>query len=121
METNVCNKNTTYNKDRIRADEVNVNDKIYVDAAQVGYKGVMIQTTHGDIMNMVNERRKDCKMILPNVWKALKNKNIDAMYATQGEEWKNFCDDVVIYYACRFKVHGTLIPICKPVVQDDLD
>ena len=117
MEAHVCSA-TCDNKTHVHAENVNDDAIILLDASGAGYSDVAVETTHGDIMNMVNEPLDKCKQILPQVAKALRNKNVAKMFAEKGQEWKDFCDDVAIYYACRFKVYGTLIPICKPVGHD---
>lgn len=113
----------TYNVgDKIDADHVNDDDEILVDCAQIGYSDTAIRTTHGEIkQQLLSESIDDCKLIIGRVRNALKNKDVPKMYREQSEEWKNFCDDVVIYYICRFKVFGTMIPICIGPKYDDLD
>ena len=117
MDTHVCSA-TCNDKEHVRAENVNDDAIILLDASGAGYPDVAVQTTHREIMNMVNATLDECKQVLPQVTQALRNKNIDKMFAEKGEEWKDFCDDVAIYYACRFKVHGTLIPICKQPAHD---
>lgn len=112
----------TYNVgDKIDADHVNDDAEILLDCAEIGYSHTAIRTTHKDIMNMLSQSVDECKLIIGRVRNALKNKDVPKMYREQSEEWKNFCDDVAIYYVCRFKVFGKMIPVCIEPKYDDLD
>jgi hypothetical protein len=120
MDPHVCSA-TCSNIEHVRSEDVNDTDIILLNASDVGYSDVLVETTHRDIMKMVNEPLNDCKKIMPRVAKALRNKNTNKMFAEKGKEWKDFCNDVAIYYVCRFKIYGTLIPIVKMTVEHDLD
>jgi hypothetical protein len=98
--------------DKIDVDSMKPTDTVRLDCKDIGYPGVAIDTTHQEIMEMLSEPKKECRAILPQVKRALMNKDIDKMYNEKGEEWQDFCNDVALYYTCRMVVYGTIIPIC---------
>ena len=124
MEYHVCDNKCNDHKNHVRAEDVNLDDKVYIHAGELGYKDVIIQTTHREIMEALEVPVSECKKMMPIARKMFQNKNIESMYATKDKEWINFCNDIVLYYVYRFKVHGKLIPICelgcKPI-ENDMD
>lgn len=107
--------------DKIHYNDMKPTDRVRLYCADIGYPDVAIDTTHKEIMDGLSYSKKECNDILPLVKIALMNKNIEKMYNEKGNEWKDFCNDVTIYYVCRYVIYGTIIPICaiNPVDDDN--
>ena len=104
----------------LKFEDVKDDDEIIVDASEMGYSEVAVKTTHKEIMEMYNSPEKECKICMRGAWKATRNVDIETII-NDDERWGNFCNDVVIYFACRYKLKGILIPICVLPVSNDLD
>jgi hypothetical protein len=87
------------------------NGFIFLNGEEAGMPEVIVQTTHATVEEMINKySKKVCKNVFPKVWNVLKNTNVDATYNEGGEAWSNLMDDILIFYICRHKLFGTLLP-----------
>ena len=85
---------------------------VYLSGADALLPDVIIQTTMEQIEDMINTTTKeDAKMIMSQVWNAIKNVNVDAIYAEKGQAWSNLMDDILIFYTCRFVLFNMPMPI----------
>jgi hypothetical protein len=62
---------------------------------------------------MLNSKqiKKDARIVFPQVWNAIKNVDVDALYAAGGQPWIDFMSDIACFYVCRYHLFGSHIPI----------
>ena len=70
--------------------------------------GINIATTNGDIIDQMNSTtKKDAKQIYKTVFKELTKftkEEFDKIYTDQGEEWKHFIEDYLIFAVLNYKL-----------------
>jgi len=81
----------------------NAPEFVYIAGNLAGYPDVVVKTTNEIVLSAIHSWEHDTpksqlKKILCRIYIALRNKDIDKIYREQGEEWQNFCDDIVLYY-----------------------
>jgi hypothetical protein len=84
-----------------------------VSGHDVGFPDLLVKTTENSICSLLDESKEDAKMIFAKVWKCIKSVDLDTLYTKGGEEWFDFCDDVVICLCLRQVLFGTPIPVCN--------
>ena len=76
----------------------------------------VVLTTHGEVMNILNNGR-DLSLYKGMMRSALRNlikynqKEFDIIFNEKGQDWKNWCNDLVLYQCYRLKVTGQSILI----------
>jgi tRNA U34 5-methylaminomethyl-2-thiouridine-forming methyltransferase MnmC len=106
--------------EHIKSEDVKDNEYVFLDCEEMGYKTVAVRAKHKDILDVLKETKENCMRSMLSALKHTRNVDIDKIYNENGQAWQDFCDDVAIYYAARFKVTNKLIPICK-MPENDLD
>jgi len=94
------------------AKEVEMDGEIVLSGHDAFHSDVMIRTTKKEIEDVMGEIDTDAKAkhTFRQSWDRIKNINTDALYLEGGAKWKDFLDDIVIYYCARFKLFGKPMP-----------
>jgi len=94
------------------AKEVEMDGEIVLSGHDAFHPDVMIRTTKKEIEEVMGEIDTDAKAkhTFRQSWDRIKNINTDALYLEGGAKWKDFLDDIVIYYCARFKLFGKPMP-----------
>lgn len=94
------------------AKEVEMDGEIVLSGHDAFHPDVMIRTTKKEIEDVMGEIDTDAKAkhTFRQSWDRIKNINTDALYLEGGAKWKDFLDDIVIYYCARFKLFGKPMP-----------
>jgi hypothetical protein len=103
------------NGDGIVIDDKDIPETLYIAGADCFKEDVIVKTTGKEVKDLMDGTSKDeAKVIFPSVWNTIKNANTDKLYARGGKAWANFCNDIIIYYVCRYKLFGTPMPMIDP-------
>jgi len=91
------------------------------------FSNYYINVSEKDILNsiekMIDYAIEDIKTVFASCLREIlkyEPSTIHELYLKRSIEWKNWCDDIVIYFICRKKIFGKKIPIarfdeeCKP-------
>jgi len=91
---------------------VEMNGEIVLSGHDAFHPDVMIRTTKKEIEDVMGEIDTDAKAkhCFRQSWDRIKNINTDALYLEGGAKWKDFLDDIVVYYCARFKLFGKPMP-----------
>jgi len=103
------------------AKEVEMNGEIVLSGHDAFHDDVLVRTSKKEIEECMNEIDTDVKAkhCFRESWNRIKKVNTDILYAEGGENWKNFLDDIVIYYCARFRLFGKPMPaVFSPEVKD---
>lgn len=93
---------------------------IYVSGKDVFMPDVIVKTSMDAFVKTVNSMsKKRATQVFPQVWANIKKVNVDKVYEEQGSAWKDLLDDIMIYYACRFKLFNTPAPLLDFTEEDD--
>ena len=87
------------------------NKTLYVCGHDAGFPDLIVKTDEKTLRYYL-KNKSHAKQIFGTVWKAIKDVQIDKLYTKGGEDWDNFCDDIIIFMCCRQILFGTPIPIC---------
>jgi hypothetical protein len=89
-----------------------INGEIVLSGHDAFHPDVMIRTTKKEIEDVMGEMdtMDKAKHYFRQSWDHIKNINTDVLYVDGGEKWKNFLNDIVIYYCARFKLFGKPMP-----------
>jgi len=92
--------------------EAEMNGEIVLSGHDAFHPDVMIRTTKKEIEEVMSEMDTidKAKPYFRQSWDRIKNINTDVLYVEGGEKWKDFLDDIVIYYCARFKLFGKPMP-----------
>lgn len=92
--------------------EVEINGEIVLTGHDAFHPDVMVRTTKKEIEDVMGsiETTEAAKQLFRQSWDRIKNINTDVLFANGGKKWKNFLDDIVIYYCARFKLFGKPMP-----------
>lgn len=82
---------------------------ILVSADPMGFKGVVVCSDHGTIMDTYNMDHAKLRKVLISVKRAL-SVDPDKIYSS-AKAWQDFCNDVVLYYAIQKALYGKEIPM----------
>ncbi len=94
-------------------------DRLTISGADAFHPDVFIKTTRQELDQVMDEITLDiAKRILPNVWRAIKAADKDAIYRRGGKKWDDFCNQIVLYYIARFRVFGLPFPMVELVEED---
>lgn len=91
-----------------------VTEMVCVSAEPLGYGDVIVETHNDDVVfgvERMTANKELAKACFVGAWKATRDLNIPELYAEQGEKWKTFCDDVVLFAVARFVLFGKHIPL----------
>jgi hypothetical protein len=93
----------------------NPDEKIYVSCGTIHerFKEYVIQTTHKEVIDSINSFKNETnevnKRVFKNIYTSIvqydKNK-LHQLYLNKDEDWNNFCNDVLLFYTCRFVLFG---------------
>ena len=91
---------------------VEMNGEIVLSGHDAFHDDVMIRTTKKEIEEVLGEidTMDKAKHTFRQSWDRIKNINTDVLYVEGGAKWKDFLDDIVIYYCARFKLFGKPMP-----------
>ena len=91
---------------------VEMNGEIVLSGHDAFHDDVMIRTTKKEIEDVMSEidTMDKAKHCFRHSWDRIKNINTDALYLEGGAKWKDFLDDIVVYYCARFKLFGKPMP-----------
>jgi hypothetical protein len=91
---------------------VEMNGEIVLSGHDAFHPDVMIRTTKKEIDDVMGEidTMDKAKHCFRQSWDRIKNINTDALYLEGGAKWKDFLDDIVVYYCARFKLFGKPMP-----------
>lgn len=94
------------------AKDAEMNGEIVLSGHDAFHPDVMIRTTKKEINDVIDEMdtMDKAKHYFRESWDRIKNINTDVLYAEGGMKWKEFLDDIVIYYCARFKLFGKPMP-----------
>ena len=101
-------------------------DDIYLTAVEVDerYEDIIVSTTKKVIEDCLKEiessSKEDKLFFLYKSRKCAREVDIDEIYNDGGQKWRNFCDDVLIYYCLRFILFDMHFPIIR-LSQEDKD
>ena len=85
--------------------------KVYLSGKDVGYEDVFVETDYDYFTKTMKKMtKKDATMLFKATWDCLKNIEVDKIYREQGEAWRNFCDDIVLFYCARFVLFNIPAP-----------
>lgn len=87
------------------------NKTLYVSGHDAGFPDLVVKTDE-KTLRILLAQKGGAKEVFGSVWRAIKNIKIDEVYQAGGQDWKNFCDDIVIFLCCRQILFGTPIPVC---------
>jgi hypothetical protein len=90
------------------------NKTLYVCGHDAGFPDLVVKTDEKTLRGLLSKskNKSDAKQVFGQVWRAIKDVQIDELYQRRGEDWQNFCDDIVIFMCCRQNLFGTPIPVC---------
>jgi hypothetical protein len=88
------------------------NKVLYVCGHDAGFPDLIVKTDEKFLRFALEQSKVKAKQVFGSVWRAIKDIKIDEVYQAGGQDWQNFCDDVVIFLCCRQVLFGTPIPIC---------
>jgi hypothetical protein len=87
---------------------------IYVSGRDVFLPDVTVKTSYDEFLQQIKTTTKgQATHIFPQVWNNIKNVDVDKLYEEQGQAWTDLCNDIVIYYVCRYKLFNTPAPVVK--------
>ena len=91
---------------------VEMNGEIVLSGHDAFHDDVMIRTTKKEIEDVMSEidTMDKAKQYFRQSWDRIKNINTDVLYVEGGAKWKDFLDDIVVYYCARFKLFGKPMP-----------
>jgi hypothetical protein len=93
-------------------DDVPRSTVLYVFGRDAGHPDVAVQTTSGEIEDvLVDLTMEKAKSVFPQIWNNIKNVNTDMLYNKQGQEWTDFCNDLILFYCYRTFLFKTPIPV----------
>jgi hypothetical protein len=89
------------------------NKTLYVCGHDAGFPDLVVKTDEKTLRGLLtrSKNKSDAKQVFGSAWKAIKGVQIDELYQRRGEDWQNFCDDIVIFLCCRQILFGTPIPV----------
>ena len=88
------------------------NKILYVSGHDAGFPSLIVTTDEKTLRSGLRVTKSDAKQVFGSVWRAIKDIKIDEVYQAGGQDWKNFCDDIIIFLCCRQILFGTPIPVC---------
>ena len=94
------------------------NKTLYVCGHDAGFPTLAVKTDEKTLRTGLRVKKSDAKQAFGSVWRAIKDIKIDEVYQAGGQDWRNFCDDVVIFLCCRQILFGTPIPVCADPPTD---
>jgi hypothetical protein len=124
----LCNKCKEINYVKIRNKQINIysrkfpikNLEICCGDISPKFNNYYINVSEEDIINTIKKIEtspiNDVKTVFASCLREIlkyEPSTIHELYANQRQEWKNWCDDIVIYFACRKKIFGKKIPIAS--------
>ena len=86
-------------------------DTILISGHDAYHPNVGVRTTKKKLLKLLSQPKNEAIIVFTSVWEVIKNANVDKLYRLGGKAWSDFCEDIVIYYACRFILFGTPIPV----------
>ena len=87
------------------------NKKVYLSGKDVGYEDVLVETDFNELTKtMKSMTKQQATGVFKGTWENLKNIDVDKIYREQGEAWKNFCDDIALFYSARFVLFNVPAP-----------
>jgi CO dehydrogenase/acetyl-CoA synthase beta subunit len=101
------------------AEDFSDNDRVCLIASALGVP-MNVMTTHGTIMSTIekikNESDTDKRTVYAStlrcILKYTRSSKLDRIYQTGGKKWKNLCNDIVLFYCCRYCLTDQPIPMC---------
>ena len=101
--------------------DAEMNGEIVLSGHDAFHPDVMIRTTKKEINEVIDEMdtMDKAKHYFRQSWDRIKSINTDVLYAEGGKKWKEFLDDIVIYYCARFKLFGKPMPaVHSPEIKE---
>jgi hypothetical protein len=93
-------------------DDVPRSTVLYVFGRDAGHPDVIVQTTSGEIEDvLVDLTMERAKSVFPQIWNNIKNVNTDMLYNKRGQEWTDFCNDLILFYCYRTVLFKSPIPV----------
>lgn len=88
-----------------------------------GLNDIAVATTHTEIQDTITKFSKDTdltKCFFKGTYKNISNwiGKTEEVYEKGGDEWDNFCSDLVLYYCARAVLLNRPIPILSTVPKD---
>jgi len=126
IDSLLCNTCKETNSVRIIKNNINIYSKIkptkkfVIDCGDISpkYCNYFINVSKKDIIDGIKRTEKSSMMEIKIVFgsclkEILKYEQsiLHQHYMDKTEDWKNWCNDIVIYYICRKKIFGKPIPI----------
>jgi hypothetical protein len=84
-------------------------------ADRFGYPDVAVMSTNGEMTTLASTPKKQARKMYPKAKAAIKNIDIDTIYAEKGQRWQDFCNDIANVAALEFVLFKMLIPIANPL------
>lgn len=91
--------------------------QMYLYGEEAGFPLVLVKydwKIYDDFVNSIS--KTSARKVFGQVWPILKKTTMDDVAAWSeegGQEWSDFCDDIAIFYACRFVLFGTPVPLAS--------
>ena len=90
-------------------------EDIYLSGVDVGKPDVVVKTKGASFKKLCNDITKEqATLNFKEVWRNIKAVDTDKAFAEQGEEWSNLCDDIALFYACRYILFKMPAPVVNP-------
>ena len=101
-------------------------DKILLSCCEISEQLIdfFVETTHEEICSVLNNIYSESDEMIKYIeQRALKNLTkykrccLITLFRVQNKVYQDFCNDVAIYYVCRFKLNNEKIPIVKRILD----
>ena len=89
-----------------------MNGEVVLHGHDAFHPDVLIRTTRKEIEDVMEAMADEgyAKWCFRQSWDRIKKVNTDDLYKEGGAKWKDFLDDIVVYYCARYKVFGKPMP-----------
>ena len=105
-------------------EKAEINGEVVLSGHDAFHPDVLIRTTKKEIEEVMEamDTMDKSKAYFRHSWERIKNVNTDALYLEGGAKWKDFLDDIVVYYCARFRVFGKPMPaVHTPEVKEMIE
>jgi len=86
------------------------NKMVRVSGRDAGHEQVTIITKFSTIQKWCKMNKRDAAQTFKSTWECLKNVDVPKIYNEMGEDWKHFCDDLILFYCARFVLFNVPVP-----------
>lgn len=103
----------------------NTEEEIYISSKDIGFPDIVVKSTNTQVSKLCKKcaklgRANACRM-MNDIYKEIKDKNVDQLYQEKGTEWQNLVDDIVLFYCARFAAFKMRMPVVDKSTILNLD